>query len=219
MNKKIGFTLGVIILLVITILIFRVTNSAQDQNLSKDTSTTPISSPVTVPKGWKSHEIKGVMFGAPETFAVETNGEYSVLAIPKENNQYKVGNARFFYVTVIPNNMSNDELGNFYNYNATFHNKLLSIPVGEIRNLSDLDGQKDWYTYERAGDENINGETAKVFINQRPWEFPHGTWEYRYIFELPEQTVLAGAYIDGGLSDAEFTLPLLQEIIKTIEIK
>lgn len=175
---------------------------------------------VKLPEGWKKHENKelGVNFATPADYEFEKNGDYSILATPPSNNQDKVGHARFFYVSVVPASLSNDDSGQIYNYSSSFYKKLLAIPVGEIKNLSDIEGQKDWYMYERAGDEIFNGKTAKVFVNQRPWEFPNGTWEYRYIFELPEKTVITGAYIEGGPSDAPFTLPVLQQIMDTLTI-
>ena len=173
-----------------------------------------------VPDGWKpySDEKMGISFAVPPDYTIEQNGESSVLAAPPVNNTDPAGNTRFFYVSVIPVNLNASEGGEIYNYSASFYKKLLALKAGEIKNLSDNEGQKEWYMYERAANDFFNGQEAKVFINQRPWEFPNGTWEYRYVFEYPAKTVIAGAYIEGGPSDAPFTLPVLTQIMNTLQI-
>ena len=169
---------------------------------------------IKIPDGWKKYEDTklGISFAVPDDFSIDKSGDYSVLATSPTTDP------RFFYVSVVPENLFDDNSGEIYNYQSTFIKKLLEIGEGEIKNLSENEGQKDWYNYERNGDEIVNGNTAKVFVNQRPWEFPGGTWEYRYIFELPNKIVLAGAYFEGGPSDATFTLPEFQTIMSTLTV-
>lgn len=208
-----------IILMLIGAVVFWQTNSKYNQNdsISPTVSVTEIQ----IPEGWQKFENEelGISFYVPVDYTIEKNGDYSILATPPVDRNYPVGSARFFYVSVVPISLKEDETAQVYNYSSSFHKKLIDIPVGEKVNLSVNEGQKDWYIYERLSDENINGKTVKVIVNQRPWEFPNGTWEYRYIFELPQKTVIAGAYIDGETSDTEFTLPLLKKIINTMSIE
>jgi hypothetical protein len=182
--------------------------------------TNPTGTPVTrviVPDGWKQYknEELGFSFAVPENFTVEKNGGYSVMA-KHPDAQTKVGDIEFFYVSVVPQSLYENETGEVYNYQKTFHERLLGIPIGEIRHVGELEGQKDWYMYERMGNETINGGVAKVFLNQKPWEFPAGMWEYRYIFDLKNKIVLAGGYIVGGPSDTPLSLPVFQKIIGSL---
>jgi hypothetical protein len=209
-----------IIIMLLAFLILKKSDLISSQNKYNKTNTVKNSSiKPQIPEGWKiyTNDKLGISFATPSEYGIEPNGEYSFLAKPPSSNS-PVGDTRFFYVSVVPDTLKNDNTGQIYNYSSSFHQKLLAIPVGEIKSLSELEGQKDWYMYERAGDDVFNGKSAKVFTNQRPWEFPNGTWEYRYVFEVTGKTVIAGAYIDGGPSDAQFTLPVLQQIMSTLVI-
>lgn len=174
---------------------------------------------ITPPDGWKRYADQqlGFSFYTPEEFIVEANGQYSVMA-KHPTSQSKTGDVEFFYVSVVPQSLFGSETGEVYNYQKSFYEKLMGIGVGEIKNLSAIDGQKDWFMYERMGDETINGRVAKAYVNQRPWEFPAGMWEYRYIFNLKDKIILAGGYIVGGPSDTPLSLPVFQKILGTLVI-
>jgi hypothetical protein len=189
------------------------------QEVENKETITPIAAAGQIPSGWIafSSEELGVEFGVPPRFKIEKNGSNSVLANPPAG-QDPAGNTRFFYVSVIPAALKNDDTAQVYNYSSSFNKKLLSIKVGEVKSLSDNAGLMAWYNYERQPDEVFNGYAAKVFVNLKPWEFPAGTVEYRYIFEFAEKTVITGAYIDGGPTDAPLNLPVLSQIMKTFKV-
>ena len=174
-----------------------------------------------IPEGWEPYlnENMGISFAVPQGYIIEQNGDLSILAMPPKDNGDAFGNTRFFYISIVPENLKNSGGGEIYNYSESFYDKLLAMKAGEVKNMSENEGQKDWYMYERQNDDVFNGRIAKVFLNQRPWEFPTGTWEYRYIFEVPQRTIIAGAYIEGGSSDAPLTLPVLKQIMDTLAIQ
>jgi hypothetical protein len=174
----------------------------------------------TIAPGWRKYEDAklGVDFSVPKEYTLDQNGEYSVMAIAPADKSYPAGYARFFYLSLVPEALKGDKTAQIYNYDQAFLDKLLAMRVGETKNLADSAQQKDWFTYERQEDLTFGNRKAKVFVNRKPWEFPPGTWEYRYIFQPAGKTVIAGGYIEGGPSGAPFTLPVITNIMKTLSI-
>jgi len=215
-----NIAIGVVIIVVVLLILNRSTFLNRGISVTDSPAVTP-SITISIPDGWQIYEdnVLQISFAHPKEYEIEKNGEYSILAKPPENKNYPAGNTRFFYVSVVPGKLLRDETAQVYNYSFSFHKKLLAIPVDETRNLSDNDGQKEWYSYERNPDTIFNGKTARVFINRRPWEFPNGTLEYRYVFEFSDKTVIAGAYIEGGQSDTFLTFSVLEKIMNTFSIR
>jgi len=173
-----------------------------------------------IPEGWKlvENKIPGITFAVPQDFTVEKYSEYSILAdLPTP--KYATGNTRFFYISVVPTAINDNEATRVYNYNKEFLNKLLGMNVGETKNFSDIESLKDSFYYERHADSIFNGKKAKVFANKHPWDLPDGTWEYQYIFELRGKTVIAVAYFAASPSDEPFTLTEVTKIMNTLSIK
>lgn len=217
MRKNIAI---VIVIIIVVLLVLNRSTFLNRVSVTDSPAITP-SITISVPDGWQMYENNAlqISFAHPKEYEIEKNGEYSILVKPPENKNYPASNTRFFYVSVVPSELLRDETAQVYNYSSSFHKKLLEIPVGEIRNLSDNEGQKEWYNYERDTDTIFNGKTVRVLINRRPWEFPNGTLEYRYVFELSDKTVIAGAYVEGGQSDTFLTLPVLEKIMNTFSIR
>lgn len=160
----------------------------------------------------------GVIFKVPKDFKIEESGNYSVLASPSKNDD-KVGMPRFFYVSVVPESYNESDVEVIYNYNTDDFSTLIQTKVSEKVSLTYNKELQEWFTYERLEDKIVDGNTAKVFINKKPWEFPSGTEEIRYIFELPEKKIITGGYVDGPVTNGLLPRTTFEEIIKTLEIK
>lgn len=188
-------------------------------NSNQQSSVTPTPTPIQIPDGWKEYKdaALGVSFWTPQNFTTDQNGQYSVMA-KDPKSQAKVGDVQFFYVSVVPNSLKSSQTAEVYNYSSTFHQKLLNIQPGQTGNLSVIESQKDWYEYQRLPDEIIDGKTAKVYLNKRPWEFPRGTWEYRYIFDSKDKIILVGAYIVGESNNSPLNLETVKKIISTLTV-
>lgn len=151
------------------------------------------------PDNWKTyiHESLGYSISYPDAYSVESNGDYSILIL-KTDKQPGFGPANFIYVSVVPPDQSTNE-GEIYNFNHVQYNKLQKLGIGEKVALADTN-QPDlnaWFTYTRVDDSEIDGHPAERFENTKPWEFPPGTTEVRFIFESDGYIYLMGYYYGG----------------------
>ena len=106
------------------------------------------------------------------------------------------GPASLVYVSVIPSNVRLAD-GSIYNYDASESAILSTIKTGETKTTRPSPESKEletFYRYKRLPDTRINNHTAKVFENSRPWEFPSGTKELRYIITNDTGMYMIGAY-------------------------
>ena len=125
-----------------------------------------------------------------------------------------MGSASFFYFSVVPQDIET-EPGTVYNYDKVQYEKLKQLGLNESVDLSE--GQMpEWFTYTRDGNDVFNGNEVVVYHNSKPWEFPEGTKEYRYLFDVNGKIVIAGAYINS--SSNYFTQSLLIKILNTLVI-
>ena len=133
----------------------------------------------------------------PENFVVEPSGDYSNLIL-KPLQEPSFGPANFIYVSVVPPDQSTNE-GEIYNYNQVQFKKLAELEIGGSVSLADTDQPKlnEWFTYTRVNDSVIDGHPAKRFENNKPWEFPAGTTEVRFVFESGGKIYLMGYYYGG----------------------
>ena len=143
-----------------------------------------------------TNETFGYSIKLPTTLEVVSNGSNSVLLETKEKVMGQ-GPTNFMYISVVtPENSKND--GEIYNYRSSQHAKLLELNIGESVSVSgDVPDLSEWFTYTRVDDTVIDGKTAKVFENYKPWEFPTGTTETRYVIEENGYTYLLGYYTGG----------------------
>ncbi len=128
----------------------------------------------------------------PAELKLTEDGEQAVRLIFPEYKP-RMGDTNFAYVSVVPKEKS-ESIGEYYNYNNTQIAKLMRVAVGEIVNISELDGQKEWFSYKRLPDISLGENVARGFENKRPWEFPAGTTELYYIVETDNFTYVIGGY-------------------------
>lgn len=152
-----------------------------------------------VPDSWKVYvsDTLDYSISYPENLVVEPNGDYSIL-ITKELQEPSFGPANFIYVSVVPPDQITNE-GEIYNFNQVQFNKLQKLEIGESVSLADTDqpNLNDWFTYTRVDNTVIDNQTTKRFENIKPWEFPTGTSEVRFVFESGGNIYLMGYYYGG----------------------
>jgi hypothetical protein len=103
----------------------------------------------------------------------------------------------FIYISVIPDDLPQRDIepGFIYNYDPVETQTLLSMQVGESRSLRDDPNLASWFTYTRLPDTSLGGQTAQIYENEQPWEFPMGTKEIRYYLQAQGCTYLVGGYM------------------------
>ncbi len=151
----------------------------------------------------------------PENMQLDVVSDYSIQLFPNGDIQGQ-GPTNFLYVTVIPQDFSNDK-AEAYNYQASWYEKLIAVSkTGESVSVADARSQQDeWYTYTRVDDVVIDGKTFLSFENTKPWEFPTGTTERRFLLEDNGKRYILGYYTGGetgALVDPKIALKVLQSI-------
>lgn len=159
--------------------------------------------PFMPPSDWQTIENENYMISFPDSFEAQDNGENSLLLVPSEQGP-GVGPANFIYVSFVPSDLRNNNDGLVYNYNPDQIKKLEELEIGESVSVADAGiGQDEWYTYTRVDDTTIDGTAVKVYENNKPWEFPAGTTETRYILNKNGEIYLMGYYTGGeGVADS-----------------
>lgn len=150
---------------------------------------------VMVPEGMKlySDSQLGFRIAYPDDFTYQKNGDYSLLLSPPEN---PVGNPvpTFFYISVVPAEEQKSNGGEIYNYRWKDYEALENLSVNSSITLTENRELDQWYRYTRLGDREIAGMSAKQFVNMKPWEFPNGTQETRYVLNKNGTQYILGAY-------------------------
>lgn len=154
----------------------------------------------------------------PYEFDVEENGDSSILLVPKVQEPGP-GPANFVYISVAtPDKFV--EAGGAYNYSAKLFESTDSLSIGDSISLADGSQPEfdEWFTYTFSEEVAIDGNQAKVFVKLRPWEFPSGTTETRYIFENNGNRYTLG-YYTGGDGVTSFVDPrVARAIIESFKI-
>jgi hypothetical protein len=140
----------------------------------------------------------GYSLKIPEGFRIEKEGEYSKRFIPdKEITGMEPAN--FIYISLIsPENK--DKTGEIYNYNPPHFEKLIALEnIGDSVNLAegDVPDLGEWFTYTVVAIEDIDQGKVKSFENTKPWEFPSGTTENRFIYGTADKVYILGYYTGG----------------------
>jgi hypothetical protein len=140
----------------------------------------------------------GYQIALPDGFTVERQNEYSILMYPEEQPM-GVGTANFIYVSVVPPHLSDSDGGEVYNYNANDYQKLIEVEnIGESTTLAELgSGLEEWFTYTVVAVEEFDDARVKNFENTKPWEFPAGTTENRFIYDTGVNKYILGYYTGG----------------------
>lgn len=162
----------------------------------------------------------GFTLSLPSNFIVEKNGQFSRLYY-KENSQTGTGPRNFLYISVIPKGKENVE-GEIYNYNQKDLNILQKLEFGKSAVMGDAEENNlaEYFTYTRIEGAMMGGYGATAFINKKPWEFPSGTTEYRYVIPFEQATYLVGAYTSVGSSSyGSITKEEFDEVIKNLRLK
>lgn len=164
------------------------------------------------PHGWIQTEMRhlGMIINHPQNLKLQPLSTNSVMLLD-ELKQSPVGPINYIYFSYIP---SLDSTTAIYNLNPIAFKQLLTLDVGESSDLSFGTGQAEWYTYTRKNNERIGNHVAFVFVNQKPWEFPGGTEEIRYIVANNQSYYLLGAYYQP---DAALSLENINNIIRSLQ--
>lgn len=168
-----------------------------------------------------TNETYGYSIQLPSTLEVEQMTPHSIQLITKEK-EIGQGPANFIYISVIPQDMK-ESIGEIYNYYADDYNELINMTKqGSSISVTDVDQPDldEWNTYTFANTVQIDGITAKVFENYKPWEFPNGTTETRYMFEKNGTRYLLGYYTGGdSVGKAAIDPRIANAIIQSFDLK
>ena len=96
------------------------------------------------------------------------------------------------------------------------------INVGQKKSIipkqNNVQGYNEWFIYERLENVIVSGLETRVFINRKPWEFPLGVTELRYVITNDQTIYIFGAYYGGDISYATLTRSDVAKILSTFRI-
>ena len=101
-----------------------------------------------------------------------------------------------------------------YNYSEESIKRLSELKIGKVASVNKKTGEDEWYSYQRIQDRVISGVDMKVFINEKPINFPKGTIEYRFIGQRGNRAIVAGGYV-GTTGDPDLDYKKLDAIISS----
>lgn len=187
-----------------------------------ETIPVPLTIDVEVSDDWRYYKNElGYSIKMPPNILVDTDfGESSIRLLP-ETESGRFGPRNFIYISLVSRkNLKSDN--RVFNYNYEQFLDLMKINIGESKSItaqqSQLQGYNDWFIYERLEDTIIDGRTARVFINKKPWEFPLGVAEIRYVIPEDQTIYILGAYFGGDISYAKLTRSEVKKIFSTFKI-
>lgn len=216
MPKKI--LIAIFLLLVIGFVVFQ-SSQKSSQSPQPIASTAPTNKPI--PENWQTFRDPKYNYSInyPENYEISDNGDNSKTLV-KKTNELGAGPANFIYVSVVDPVNKNSDGGTVYNYNLKNFESLENLNIGESKSLSDPNlNQDEWFTYQRLPNEEILGRPVKVFKNEKPWEFPSGTTEYRYHLMEGDNLYIIGSYIGAESSPGYFiSEEEFKEILSTFSL-
>lgn len=206
---------GVSVIFILLALFFM---SRQNNDNQLNTPSSPVSQDTTAglvmtPEGWNlfSNSQLGVTVTYPENTEFSMNGGSSVTFTPVNSSM----SPEFLYISVVP--LDEDvEAGEIYNYSPSNYQLLQNLGVGESGAEPRHDPVES-FTYTRLSDEMIVGETAKVFENVKPHEFPENTTEKRYLMEKNGKLYIIGYYINSADSNS-FTQETVSQMVNSFYV-
>jgi hypothetical protein len=176
---------------------------------------------VSIPENWQTYssEALGYSISFPEEYRVEENGDYSTILL-KPSDIPSFGPANFIYISVVREEMFETD-GLIYNYNNDHFKKLQGLEIGEAVSLSggEVPDLSEYFTYTRVDDTVIDGYPTRRFENNKPWEFPGGTTEVRFIFDTRGDIYILGYYYGGDSVQDPLDAREAFNVIKTFSIK
>ena len=214
MNKKILFPLLTVLLLFVII-----RNKVHAPTKQREMAITQESASHTrTPEGWKSYTNGKTQFSIsyPSEFEISEYGLNTQRLVKKVDSPGQ-GPTNFIYIsTVLEGDQDKD--GQIYNFNKTHLNSLVAMKVGDTKPVAGEAKELEQYvTFTRLPDISIGGNTAMTFVNIKPWEFPDGTKEYRYLVHQKDRTYIIGGYITTKEIDTySISEKALQRILQTL---
>jgi hypothetical protein len=176
----------------------------------------------TLPSGWETYASQGqcgYAISHPADMDGSSQGTYSwILNYSGTDPSGVVPN--FVYVSVIPDDFQSGESGVIYNYDPAEAETLLNMQAGESRSLRDDPNIAPSFTYTRLPDTTLGNQTAQMYENTQPWEFPAGTKEIRYYLKANGCTYLIGGYVDatGSNQPGAINEELFNQVIATFRL-
>jgi hypothetical protein len=220
MKKTLVPILSIIILTISACATPAIAPSITEQPLDPTAVPPIVATEASAPVGWETYTSPRFQYSLsyPTGMEVSDNGEYSV-TFGVQQTDPGAGARNFVYVSVIPAGFQS-EGGDIYNYNTSETDILLNMQVGESKALREFAGSAEAFTYTRLADTTIGAQTAKMFENTQPWEFPEGTKEIRYYLQMDEYTYLFGAYVNtnGSTHSDAITEELFDQIVATFRL-
>lgn len=190
-----------------------------EESVTNSPTTTPNSTTINIDPTSSKDLINSYSIKVPEGFVIENDGQYS-RKIMRDTNAIGVGPSSFVYISVVPANKQN-ESGTIYNYNQNDFVKLVRSQPGASIILGDSPDKdlNSYFTYTHSESKMVGGYGAKSFINQKPWEFPSGTTEYRYIIETIKANYIIGGYLlNDTTSPYYLSMQQFEEILSNIQL-
>lgn len=217
MHKKI---LIPILIAILFFVIFRTKDDTAMPTRESGISEQSASTTARIPEGWQTYrdDTRGFSISYPADFEVSPNGENSIMIVKKVSEPGQ-GPSNFLYIsTIMEGDTSRD--GEIYNFNKTHLDSLVGMKINEKKPLAgESAALQEYITYKRLPDTTISGNTAQAYENMKPWEFPQGTKEYRYIVDQEDRTYLIGGYI-STTSHSNYTIAedVYKQILNTIQL-
>jgi hypothetical protein len=173
-----------------------------------------------VPAGWGtfSHPTAGYRISYPDDFIVDTTDLGRVM-VYKGTGQPEVGPANYVSVAVYEYDPATTGAGTVPApgtvdpYDKMYIDILRSMKTGETKPLSEEEGLKEFNIFTRQQDEVLGTTTYAVYTNDKPWEFPDGTKEYRFMTVRGGKTYVVGAYT-GSAQPEEYVIE--EGVMRTI---
>lgn len=184
-----------LVLIVLFVILFFLVKPATEQ----DAVLTPSQTPLTLEPNY-TDPTYGYKIYIPEGFIADDQSKQSTLFYP-QNQPQGAGPTNFIYISVVPPDMRNS-VGEIYNYNPSDFAKLIALEkVGDKTSLAGSPDMAEWFTYSVVEEFDFGSGRIKNFENTKPWEFPLGTTENRFIYATENNIYILG-YYSGGTSGA-----------------
>ncbi|CAN5184517.1 hypothetical protein BH09PAT2_BH09PAT2_05390 [soil metagenome] len=207
-----------ILIVILFFIIFHNRRGKTEPERKTEISTQSVSTSANNPKEWQVYkdETLQLSLSFPANFKVMKYSANSIIVVKNVANA-RQSPSNFIYFSVI-NKADDNNQRRIYNYNKNHLDSLLSMKINDEKPLAGESAGLDPYiTYSRLPDTTISGNTAKIYMNLKPLDFPAGTKEYRYIVDQPTMIYLIGGYIAAPTTDVySIEEKLYQQIISTI---
>jgi len=212
----------IIILITISLILLVAYKYVTNSKLGNDEVNSPasVTSNNLIKKVYSNPDL-GFSINMPEDYKIVKEGDYSVRIMP-DAEVLGMGPTNFVYISVVKPEMKNS-LGEVYNYNSEQFEKLIALEnIGDYVDLSKNSpvGMGEWFTYTVVAVEDIDNGKVKNFQNLKPWEFPSGTTENRFIYGTEKNIYILGYYTGGeGIQeDSKVDPRIAYSMIKSFKI-